>query len=294
MNDDRPVRVGLVGAGPWATMFHAPLLSSGPETTLSGVWARRPDAASELAGRHGTTASDSFDDLLAVSDAVAFAVPPDIQAELAVRAAEAGKAVLLDKPIALDVDAAERLAAAVEVSGVGSLVVFTVRFAGEVRRFVDAGRRLDAVGAQLTMVSPAFLAGPFSSSPWRHEHGALLDVGPHAVDLATAVLGPVGAISSRRSPRGWVSVTIEHASGAISDLSLCATACGDVPARFTVWAQQECAEFPWGAGLDEQLLRNTLRAEFAAVARSGAPHECDVRRGLQIQRWLADAKVAHR
>ena len=199
MNDDRPVRVGLVGAGPWATMFHAPLLSSGPETTLSGVWARRPDAAAELAGRHGTTASDSFDDLLAVSDAVAFAVPPDIQAELAVRAAEAGKAVLLDKPIALDVDAAERLAAAVEASGVGSLVVFTVRFAAEVRRFVDAARGLDAVGAQLTMVSPAFLAGPFSSSPWRHEHGALLDVGPHAVDLATAVLGPVGAISSRRS-----------------------------------------------------------------------------------------------
>ena len=294
MNDDRPVRVGLVGAGPWATMFHAPLLSSGPETTLSGVWARRPDAAAELAGRHGTTASDSFDDLLAVSDAVAFAVPPDIQAELAVRAAEAGKAVLLDKPIALDVDAAERLAAAVEASGVGSLVVFTVRFAAEVRRFVDAARGLDAVGAQLTMVSPAFLAGPFSSSPWRHEHGALLDVGPHAVDLATAVLGPVGAISSRRSPRGWVSVTIEHESGAISDLSLCATACGDVPARFTVWAEQECAEFPWGAGLDEQLLRDTLRAEFAAVARSGAPHECDVRRGLQIQRWLGDAEVAHR
>ncbi|MDQ1396460.1 MAG: hypothetical protein QOG64_1719, partial [Acidimicrobiaceae bacterium] len=37
--------VGLVGAGPWATMVHAPVLSAGPETLLAGVWARRPEAA---------------------------------------------------------------------------------------------------------------------------------------------------------------------------------------------------------------------------------------------------------
>ena len=290
MSERSAVRVGLVGAGPWASMFHAPLLSGGPETVLSGVWARRRDAADRLAAQHGTAACETFDDLLDASDAVAFAVPPDVQATLGVRAAEAGKAVLLDKPIALDVAAAERLAGAIDAAGVGSLVVFTVRFADEVRRFIEAVRSLDdPVGAQLTMVTSAFLAGPFSASPWRHEHGALMDLGPHAVDLLTAALGPVHAISARRSGRGWVSMTIEHDGGAMSDLSLCGTANGDSPARITVWSEQDMVDFTWAGVLDEQRLRSTLRSEFARVALTGAPHECDVRRGLQVQRWLADA-----
>lgn len=40
-----PVRVGLIGAGPWARDMHAPMLAAGPETVLTAVWARRPDAA---------------------------------------------------------------------------------------------------------------------------------------------------------------------------------------------------------------------------------------------------------
>ncbi|MFE6133357.1 gfo/Idh/MocA family oxidoreductase, partial [Streptomyces sp. NPDC056437] len=38
-----PVRVGLVGAGPWARAMHARMLAAGPETTLTAVWARRPE-----------------------------------------------------------------------------------------------------------------------------------------------------------------------------------------------------------------------------------------------------------
>lgn len=286
---ESPVRIGLVGAGPWASMFHAPLAADGPETTLSGVWARRFDAASELAGRHATTACASFDELLEISDAIAFAVPPDVQAELAVRAAEAGKAVLLDKPIALDVAAAERLADSVASAGVGSIVVFTMRFAAEVRDFLAAARRIEPVGAQLTMVTSAFLGGPFSASPWRHERGAVMDLGPHAIDLVTAALGPARAIASRRSRDGWVSISIEHEDGSASDLSLCGTACGDQPPRVTVWGRQDMAEFAWGSGFDQERQVDTLRSEFAEVARTGSSHECDVRRGLEIQRWLADA-----
>src|SRR6186997_828853 len=53
---DEPVAVGLIGAGPWATLVHAPVLAASPRTRLAGVWARRPEAAAELAERHGTTA----------------------------------------------------------------------------------------------------------------------------------------------------------------------------------------------------------------------------------------------
>ena len=47
-----PLRVGLVGAGPWASMVHAPMLARNPKTELVGVWARRETAAQSLAAQH--------------------------------------------------------------------------------------------------------------------------------------------------------------------------------------------------------------------------------------------------
>ncbi|HYD09206.1 MAG TPA: Gfo/Idh/MocA family oxidoreductase, partial [Acidimicrobiales bacterium] len=98
-----PVRVGVVGAGPWASMVHAPVLAHSPTTELVGVWARRPEAAAEVATRNGAVAYDDVDALIDACDAVAFAVPPDVQAAIAVRAARAGKHLLLEKPIAMGV-----------------------------------------------------------------------------------------------------------------------------------------------------------------------------------------------
>ena len=71
-----PVRVGLVGAGPWARAMHARMLAAGPETTLTAVWARRPEAAQETAAPYGAKVAASFDELLEQCEAVAFAVPP--------------------------------------------------------------------------------------------------------------------------------------------------------------------------------------------------------------------------
>ena len=95
---DTPLRVGVAGAGPWARMFHAPAFAAHPRTELTAVWARRMSAAEELAGPCGATAHDTFDRFLEDVDAVAFAVPPDVQAALAARAARAGRALLLEKP----------------------------------------------------------------------------------------------------------------------------------------------------------------------------------------------------
>ena len=67
---------------------------------------------------------------------MAFAVPPDVQAALAVRAAEAGRHLLLEKPVATTLADAERLAAAVDRAGVRSQVVLTIRYRPEVRAFL--------------------------------------------------------------------------------------------------------------------------------------------------------------
>src|SRR5829696_437475 len=114
-------RVGLVGAGPWAGMFHAPMLAGASRLELAAVWARRPEAAAALADRFDSEAAGSFDELLRRCDAVAFAVPPDVQAALAVPAAEAGRHLLLEKPVATTVERARSVRDAVERSGVASV-----------------------------------------------------------------------------------------------------------------------------------------------------------------------------
>jgi hypothetical protein len=87
--------------------------------------------------------------------------------------------------------------------------MFTVRFDPDVRTFLDEARVFDAAGARVAMLTPAFLGGPFAESPWRRERGALLDVGPHVIDLTTAALGPVsrvqvGMVATRQGLEGGV------------------------------------------------------------------------------------------
>lgn len=289
MTSDRPLAVGLAGAGPWAQLLHAPLLAAGPETHLAGVWARRPEAATELAGRHGTVAFDRFDALLDACEAVAFAVPPGVQAELAVRAARAGKALLLEKPVALDVAAAERIVDAVGEAGVASVVVLSYRFTAGVRAFLERAATFGAIGGRACFISGAFLGGPFAASPWRLEHGALLDVGPHVLDLVDAALGTITGLRAHGDRRGWVGILCEHESGARSEVSLCCTAAIE-PSRTDVQLYG-----PNGAlDLDARAQTGpdafaTLRRELADAARAGGGHPLDARRGLHLQRLIAAA-----
>src|ERR1700751_939556 len=83
------MRMGLVGTGFWARTTHAPAIAAAPDTTLDGVGGRAPVAAATLASEFGATAHQDFDAFLAGVDAVAFSVPPHVQAPLAIRAARA-------------------------------------------------------------------------------------------------------------------------------------------------------------------------------------------------------------
>src|ERR1700678_4567851 len=127
------MRFGLVGTGYWASFTHAPALATTPGATLTAVWGRNRDATSALAARFGAVPHDDFGEFLGSVDAVAFAVPPDVQARLAIRAAEAGKHLLLEKPVALSVADADAVVTAVEKAGVASVVFFTWRFNREIR-----------------------------------------------------------------------------------------------------------------------------------------------------------------
>jgi predicted dehydrogenase len=280
-----PVAVGLVGAGPWAATMHGPVLAAGPETRLAAVWARRPEAAARLAAQLGTHAAASYEDLLDRCEAVAFAVPPDVQATHAPRAARAGKALLLEKPLALDLAGARELADAVAESGVVTQLVLTKRYHRTTRAFLAEAATFEAIGARAGYLHGAFLGGEMATG-WRLTRGALFDLGPHLLDLADAALGPIEELRSTGDSRQWIELTCVHRGGAVSQLSLSGAVglqssragielygpAGALALDFGVVAHGEC----WPV----------LRAEFAAAVRSGVSHALDVRRGLMLQELL--------
>jgi predicted dehydrogenase len=283
------VAVGLVGAGPWAVKVHAAALAAAPGTRLAGVWARRPEASAALAGTYGVPSFDRIEELFDTCEAVAFAVPPDVQAELAVRAARAGKAVLLEKPLAMDLPSARTLAGAIGEAGVVSQMVFTLRYAAETRAFMERAKELAPFGGYASFVSSVLSGGEFATG-WRLERGALLDLGPHMVDLLDASLGPVVEIDARGNALGWVALTLGHESGAVSQASVSMAGGGELPhPHVEVYGREGTERLDWLVVGDDTFV--TVVTEFAAAVRSGSGHPLDARHGLRIQELLARAET---
>jgi predicted dehydrogenase len=122
------MRFGVLGTGYWAKAVHAAALAGHPSAELVGVWGRDVAKAKAVGAEFDVQGYGDVDELLSQVDAVAIALPPHVQAPMAERAATAGKHLLLEKPIALDVAAADRVVAAVGDAGVASVVFFTFRF----------------------------------------------------------------------------------------------------------------------------------------------------------------------
>ncbi len=279
-----PLRVGLVGAGPWAELTTAPLLAGGPETVLVGVWARRLEAAQSLADQYGAAALTDYEALLDVCDAVAFAVPPEVQGRMALQAARSGKHVLLDKPVADSLAAARELAAAVDEEGVSSVVLLSLSFSAAVRQFAASLERVELAGADYENISSAFLAGPFSQSPWRHNGGVVPDVGPHVVDLMMTLLGPV--VDARvESAHGLSRLSLTHRDGAFSHAILGAHHTGPGAHRLRAYGPATVQDCDWGVPDEDRWGR--VRREFAQAVTTGTAHSSDVHRGLELQRVLA-------
>ncbi|TQS43096.1 Gfo/Idh/MocA family protein [Cryptosporangium phraense] len=281
------LRVGLVGAGPWATSFTGPLLAAGPGTALAAVWARRPEAAAAL----GVPVADSFDALLGTCDAVAFAVPPDVQAELAPRAAAAGKHLLLEKPIAFTVDDAERIAAAADEAGVVTQLMLTNRWSSAVPVFVDEVRQAVPRALRAEFVGSGAMPGSFFATPWRRPEAALHDVGPHVFDLLELAAGPATVVHAARSG-AVTAVTFAHESGAVSSAVLSIAtpgAHGPLQCEAITDAGRIALADP-GAD-DPAALQRRIATTFADAVAGGKSPDADVHRGVRLQHLLAAAEA---
>jgi predicted dehydrogenase len=220
---------------------------------------------------------------------VAFAVPTAVQAELAPKAAEAGRALLLEKPLAADLDGARRLAAAVRTARVASQMVLIMRYSAPVRSFLAEAAELGPIGAQATWISGAQLATS-PSSPWRRERGALLDVGPHVIDLLQAALGPIGGLRASGEAAGLTGLLLEHGASAVSTAALCLRVPG-MPARvrFDVFGERGTATLE-GPSVPPGTWA-TLLGEFAAAVREGGGHPLDAEHGLRLQEVITRAEA---
>jgi len=212
------MRFGPVGTSFWAREVHAPGIRTADGAELVGVWGRDPDKTRELAGSLGVTAYDDFATMVEDVDAVSFSVPPHVQAELAPVAAAAGCHLLLEKPLATSLAAADALVAAVAKTGVSSVVFLTSCYTPERREWVQRMQHDGPWrGATAIWLASAFAEGSPFDTPWRHEKGALWDVGPHILAALTDGLGPVTEVlAAARGAADLVHVVFGHASGATS------------------------------------------------------------------------------
>lgn len=288
------MRFGLVGTGHWALTTHGRGLVGHPGSELVGVWGRDPgrtaDAAQVLGARPYADVNAMFADV----DAVAFAVPPAVQAPLAARAAAAGKHLLLDKPLAIDPAAADAVVAAVEGSGVASIVFFTNLFVPGVREWIAQRRQQHWDGAFAWFMGNLHRPGsPYANSPWREEYGGLWDTGPHALSLLIPLLGPIVSVTAVGGPRDTVALLTNHQGGALGSTTISATTPeGAGRSGLELWGTPGIERLPAaehkaaaiGVAVDELLAR--------AAAGPGAPaHEADVHLGALITHLLADASA---
>lgn len=297
------VRFGLVGGGPWAARVHGAALAAHPRVRLAGVWTRRPEAAAELAGSLDTRAFVELDELFEAVDAVAFAVPPAVQAELAVRAAAAGRHLVCEKPLADTVPAARAVADAVRAAGVHSSLVLTLRHDPAIRAWL-AGLPAAPLGSDTTAsarwLSGALLGGQYAGSSWRREHGALLDVGPHVFDLLDAALGPIRAVDWAFYDEAdlW-RIGLRHAGGARSTVTLSLRLPVDPSeVEFAVFggavAQRGGQHRVGRPGDVLGCLTHLLDELIAAIDGTGPPPALDVARGSYLQELLAQVVTVAR
>ncbi|RSS52869.1 gfo/Idh/MocA family oxidoreductase [Streptomyces sp. WAC06614] len=288
-------RIGLLGTGPWAHRTHAPALAAHQGSEFAGVWGRRPEAAAELAEQYGVKVYEDPDALFADCDVAAFALPPDVQAPLAVRAAAAGCHLLLDKPVATTVGQARAVVDAADAAGVASVVFLTLRFAEPAAGWVaeQAARSgwFTAAAHWLGAVhGPDGPPSAYAGSPWRKAKGGLWDVGPHALSVLIPVLGDVTAVTAARGPSDVVQLALRHTSGAASTatLSLAAprAAAGvglELRGAEGVFALPDWGDVPGAYGRAVDALLES--------ARTGVPDPRDAAFGARLTEILAEAEA---
>src|SRR5215469_4993885 len=238
-----------------------------PGARLSAVTDVAAGVGQAFAAARGCVAEPSLDGLLARPDVdvVCVCVPSGLHAEVGIRAAKAGKHLVVEKPIDVTLEAADRLIAAARQAGVTLTVVSQHRFDPGI---IEAKRLID-VGALGTLVlgeaSTKWYRTQryYDSAPWRGtwamDGGALLNQGVHYVDLLRWCMGPVAEVTAVCTTQAHAIV--RFASGAVGTISATTAAYPGFPQRLEITGSEGTVTVE-----DGRLVRRALRGDQAADA----------------------------
>lgn len=210
---ERPLRVGLVGAGAHAHRNILPTLGL-LDLELAAVADTDEDRARETARRYGAANSfGSAADMYASGeiDAALLVVSPTLHPALAIEAFEAGLDVWSEKPAAASSAQVREMIAhrGDRICVVGYKKSF-MPSAVKARELLPSGPR-SASGVYPVSLPRGEGEPPFPVSDW-------LTSGCHPLSLMVSVAGPVARVTAHRSSRGGGIVVLEHRSGTVSTL----------------------------------------------------------------------------
>ncbi|HEY1983969.1 MAG TPA: Gfo/Idh/MocA family oxidoreductase [Terracidiphilus sp.] len=194
------IRVGLVGFGMGARVFHAPLISSVEGFELAAVVERHTDQASQR--YPGLTTYRSLEELLADSsiDLVVVATPSGTHFKVAQQVLQAGKPVVVDKPVATTSDEIAELLLLAQSRHVPLIPFHNRRYDGDfltVKKLIHEGilGRLVHFESRLDRWSPGATRRPWKEDP-EQGGGVLLDLGTHLADQALTLFGDPQSVSA--------------------------------------------------------------------------------------------------
>ena len=188
-------RWGVWGSGGIARRRTIPEgIAAADNAELIAVYDVNPEANKEVAAEFNAEACETEEAFLASDcDIIYVATPANTHCEQVLRAAEAGKHVLCEKPLGMVVEEAERMITACRNSGVKLGTAFMMRFQAqhqEALRLVHDGKLGTPVlgRAQLSCWYPP-IPGAWRQYPDQSGGGSLMDMGGHCIDLLEMFFG---------------------------------------------------------------------------------------------------------
>lgn len=230
MSDAQPLRIGVLGAAQITPPALIKPAASVAGVQVAAIAARDPSRAQRFAQKHGIpTVRRTYDALLADPqiDAIYNPLPNSLHCEWSIRALEAGKHVLCEKPLASNAEEAEQMADAARRTGRLLFEAFHYRYhplAARVRAIVDSGVLGQIRHIEAHMCIPLPIPGNIR---YRYDlgGGATMDTGCYAINLVRYLAGAepevVRAEARLSSPQvdRWMRADMRFADGRTASMS---------------------------------------------------------------------------
>lgn len=193
---------GIVGCGTVST-WHAQSVKAIEGTYLAGVTDVNKNTRDQFAKKYGVRSYDNYEHMLQQKDidVVSICTPSGLHAPLAIQAAKAGKHIIVEKPMALNVKEADTMIEACEQNNVKLAVISQLRFSDATTRLKGAldegllGKLLVGTLSMKYYRSQAYYDQSSWRGTWKMDGGgALMNQGIHGIDLFQYMMGNVKSV----------------------------------------------------------------------------------------------------